>query len=448
MTLKEILFSLKENQAILHYNVSSLEQIKAGILAVKETKIPLIIGVSEGERDYLNPKLVKKIIDFYKEEENLQDLIFLNADHSKSLESAKRAIDLNYDSVLIDLSELDLEENIRQTRELINYRASKTIYPNDNRMSYPNDNRIKDNEKLVLKNLSYNIMRILFEIHNKLGTTFKEEQYKDAIADYLNRSSLRFEREKEINTSLEGIPIKGLRVDFVIENKIILEVKNKPIITKEDLRQCLRYLKSLNLPLAILVNFKKKKLEYRRVINPQTADYFKNENLFGYDSGSIFGRNSGNQIILIEGEVGKIEGKSEIQKEVEVKKENLTKVESALRFVKETKVDLLAISIGNVHGIVEKEPELDFERGREIAKAIKIPLVLHGASGLSIEKIKKCISIGFKIIHINTEFRKIWKEKLKEELEKETVVPYKIYDPVIEEIKKKIIYYQEEFFSK
>jgi fructose-bisphosphate aldolase class II len=278
MELKELIYSLKENQAILHYNVSSLEQIKAGISAVKETKIPLIFGVSEGERNYLNPELVKIIIDFYKEEENLQDLIFLNADHSKSLESAKKAIDLNYDSVLIDLSELDLEENIRQTKELINYRT--------------------------------------------------------------------------------------------------------------------------------------------------------NEN------------------ILIEGEVGKIEGKSEIQKEIEVKKENLTKVESALRFVEETKVDLLAISIGNVHGIVEKEPELDFERGREIAKAVKIPLVLHGASGLSIEKIKKCISIGFKIIHINTEFRKIWKEKLKEELEKETVVPYKIYEPVIEEIKKKIIYYQEEFFSK
>jgi fructose-bisphosphate aldolase, class II len=278
MSLKELIYSFKENQAILHYNVSSLEQIKAGILAVKETKKPLIFGVSEGERNYLNPELVKRIIDFYKEEENLQDLIFLNADHSKSLESAKKAIDLNYDSVLIDLSELELEENIKQTKELVNYRADKNI--------------------------------------------------------------------------------------------------------------------------------------------------------------------------LIEGEVGKIEGKSEIQKEVEVKKENLTKVEDALKFVEETKVDLLAISIGNVHGIVEKEPELDFERGREIAKVVKIPLVLHGASGLSIEKIKKCISIGFKIIHINTEFRKIWKEKLEEELEKETVVPYKIYEPVIEEIKKKIIYYQEEFFSK
>jgi len=274
MNLKELILSLKENQAILHYNVSTFEQIKAGILAVKETNIPLIFGVSEGERNYLSPDLIKEIVDFYKK--NLP--VFLNADHSKSFESAKQAIDLNYNAVLFDGSELSLDENIKITKELVNYR--------------------------------------------------------------------------------------------------------------------------------------------------------------------------GNKDILIEGEVGKIEGKSEIQKEVEVKKENLTKVEEAVRFVEETKVDLLAVSIGNIHGITEKEPELDFKRGREIAQAVKIPLVLHGASGLSLEKIKKCISIGFKIIHLNTEFRKIWKEKLIEEIKKETVTPYKILEPVVEEIKKKIIYYQAEFFSK
>jgi enolase len=76
-----------------------------------------------------------------------------------------------------------------------------------------------------------------------------------------------------------------------------LEVKNKPLLTKEDLRQVLRYLKSLNLPLVILVNFRKKKLEYKRIINPNIADYFKNEEfekLFGHNSGSSFGPDSGN----------------------------------------------------------------------------------------------------------------------------------------------------------
>lgn len=277
MDLKEIIYSLKENQALLHYNISTFEQIKAGILAVQETKIPLIFGVSEGERNYLNQALVKKIIDFYREEENLEGLIFLNADHSKSFDSAIKCLNLGYDEVLIDGSELNLEENIRLTRKITLARAERKT--------------------------------------------------------------------------------------------------------------------------------------------------------------------------LIEGEIGFLPGKSEIQKEVvEIKKEYLTDPEEALRFVEETKVDLLAVSIGNVHGILPYEPQLDFERGKKISELVKIPLVLHGASGLSLINIKRCISIGFKIIHINTEFRKIWKEKLIEELNKDTVTPYKILDNVVLRLKEEIIKYQKSFF--
>ncbi len=172
--------------------------------------------------------------------------------------------------------------------------STRIILPNNLPELY---DRISNNEKLVLKDLSYKLMYILFDVHNKLGTSFKEEQYKNAIADYLNKSGLKFEREKQISADFKGLIIKGLRVDFIIENKIILEVKNKPLLTKEDLRQVLRYLKSLNLPLAILVNFRKKKLEYKRIINPNIADYFKDEEsekLFGHNSGRAFGQYSGN----------------------------------------------------------------------------------------------------------------------------------------------------------
>jgi tagatose 1,6-diphosphate aldolase GatY/KbaY len=143
----------------------------------------------------------------------------------------------------------------------------------------------------------------------------------------------------------------------------------------------------------------------------------------------------------------KIEGKSEIQNEVEVKEEYLTKIETAVKFVEDTKVDLLAVSIGNIHGITDKEPELDIERGREIAETVKIPLVLHGASGLSLEKIRKCIQVGFKIVHFNTEFRKIWKDNLLKSLEKETITPYKILPSVVETLKIKIIDYQKKIFN-
>jgi ketose-bisphosphate aldolase len=277
MKLKEILSNLKNNQALLHYNVSTFEQIKAGIEAVKETKIPLIFGVSEGEREYLGEELVRKILDFYEQDENLKDLIFLNADHCKSLKSAINAINLNYDAVLFDGSDFNTEDNIKITKEIVIYKEDKDI--------------------------------------------------------------------------------------------------------------------------------------------------------------------------LIEGEVGKIEGKSEIQNEVEVKEEHLTKIETAVKFVEDTKVDLLAVSIGNIHGITDKEPELDIERGREIAETVKIPLVLHGASGLSLEKIRKCIQVGFKIVHFNTEFRKIWKDNLLKSLAKETITPYKILPSVVEALKIKIIDYQKKIFN-
>jgi GxxExxY protein len=178
----------------------------------------------------------------------------------------------------------------------LNDRIESTQIKRPNNIPKLNE-RISNDEKLVLKDLSYKLMHILFDVHNKLGASFKEEQYKNAIADYLNKLGLKFEREKEISADFKGLIIKGLRVDFIIENKIILEVKSKPLLTKEDLRQVLRYLKSLNLPLAILVNFKKKKLEYKRIINPAIADYFKNEKLeelFGQYSGSSFGPDSGN----------------------------------------------------------------------------------------------------------------------------------------------------------
>jgi fructose-bisphosphate aldolase, class II len=127
MKLKEILSNLKNNQALLHYNVSTFEQIKAGIEAVKETKIPLIFGVSEGEREYLGEGLVRKILDFYEQDENLKDLIFLNADHCKSLKSAINAINLNYDAVLFDGSDFNTEDNIKITKEIVIYKKDKDI---------------------------------------------------------------------------------------------------------------------------------------------------------------------------------------------------------------------------------------------------------------------------------------------------------------------------------
>lgn len=286
MTSKEIIEEIrKKKRALLHYNVATFEQFKAGIEAIKITKIPLIIGVSEGERNYFGINYIEDLIDEAKEK---GINVFLNADHCKSLKSAKEAIDYKFDFVLFDGSELDFNENILRTKKIIEYRNKK------------------------------------------------------------------------------------------------------------------------------------------------------------------------NKETLIEGETGYIIGHSDIKETIELKEEYLTSPELALEFVEKTKVDLLAISVGNIHGIPEKirfkgknlkKPKLDFERIKKIKEVVKIPLVLHGGSGLSKNDFLKAIENGISIIHINTEFRKIWKKELERNLKKETVIPYKILDKVVEKLTKRIIYYQKLFYK-
>jgi len=82
MENREVLNILKKGRALLHYNVATFEQFKAGIEAVKETKIPLIIGVSEGERKYFGINYIEDLVDEAKEK---GIKVFLNADHCKSL---------------------------------------------------------------------------------------------------------------------------------------------------------------------------------------------------------------------------------------------------------------------------------------------------------------------------------------------------------------------------
>ena len=286
MELRDLLESIKnKNRALLHFNVATYEQFKAGIEATKETKIPLIIGVSEGERNYLGINYIEDLI-YEAKEKGIN--VFLNADHCKSIKSAKEAIDHKFDSVLFDGSELDFKQNILRTKEVVNYR-------------------------------------------NKISKT-----------------------------------------------------------------------------------------------------------------------------TLIEGEIGYLVGHSDVEKIAELKEEYFTDPEVAEEFVNKTKIDLLAISVGNIHGIpdkikfkgkIYKKPKLDFQRIKLIKEKVKIPLVLHGGSGLGRKDFILAIESGISIIHINTDFRILWKKELLKNLKQKTNVPYKILDKVVEKLKRKIIYYQKLFWN-
>ncbi len=300
--LREIIADAEKRRvAIGHFNISEITALKAIVRAAKEIKVPVIVGVSEGERDFVGVKQIAALIKSLREEdsENAGGYpIFLNADHTKSLEKIKEAVEAGFDAVMFDGSKLPLEENIKKTKEVVEY----------------------------VKNFS---------------------------------------------------------------------VSRHP---------------------------------------PTSGD------------------------ILVSAELGYIRGTSSILRTSDVhriKKEDLTKIEEAEQFVKETGVDLLAPAVGNIHGIVAQNnadmtqidadnPPLDIKRIKEIKKVVGIPLVLHGGSGIKDEEILAAIDAGISIIHINTEVRLAWRKGLESALKdnKEEISPYKILssseEAVYEVVKKRL----------
>lgn len=135
-----------------------------------------------------------------------------------------------------------------------------------------------------------------------------------------------------------------------------------------------------------------------------------------------------NPDIVVEAEIGFIGKSSKLLDHIPEGVGRFTLVEEALSFVKETGIDMLAPAVGNVHGMVKGgEPDLNIERINEISKAVGIPLVLHGASGNSVEDIKNSIKAGISIVHINTELRVAYKGGIMKFLQEnpDEIAPYK-----------------------
>jgi len=124
-SLREIIEdSEKRKVAIGHFNIANLELLKAIAEAALELNVPVIIGTSEGEREFIDVHEAAALIKSLREDHNQE--IFLNADHTRSLEKVKEAIDAGYDAVLFDGARLPLEENIEITKKVVEYAKSKS----------------------------------------------------------------------------------------------------------------------------------------------------------------------------------------------------------------------------------------------------------------------------------------------------------------------------------
>lgn len=121
--------------------------------------------------------------------------------------------------------------------------------------------------KIIYPKLSYEIYGICFKVHNELGKFRNEKQYADAIERILIEKNIKYLREKPLPISFNGEKDRRNIPDFIIEDTIILDLKAKRIISKEDYYQMKRYLISSEMKLGIIVNFRQNYLNPKRVLN-------------------------------------------------------------------------------------------------------------------------------------------------------------------------------------
>lgn len=120
---------------------------------------------------------------------------------------------------------------------------------------------------LFHKEESYEIIGICMDVHNYLGPGFLEVVYKDALEVEFRRAGIPYTREREYEVVYKDIVLPHLfYADFVVYDKIVLEVKGKKNLFDEDLAQCINYLKVSENKLCLLVNFGEPKLNYKRVV--------------------------------------------------------------------------------------------------------------------------------------------------------------------------------------
>jgi fructose-bisphosphate aldolase, class II len=125
-TLRNVLTrSEKEGVALGHFNVSDLVLLKAVLAAATEIKVPVLVGASEGEREFFGTRDLAALVKSMREESDVP--IFLNADHTHSLAKAVEAVRAGFDSVVADFSALPFAENVARTKEAVE--ALKAINP-------------------------------------------------------------------------------------------------------------------------------------------------------------------------------------------------------------------------------------------------------------------------------------------------------------------------------
>ena len=121
---------------------------------------------------------------------------------------------------------------------------------------------------LLYPELSFQIIGCSFEVHNSLGFGFKESIYQKALALAFKEKNISFIEQVQYQVKFKEQVLEKRYFDFVVESMIVVEIKRDTKFSKANIDQTIDYLKTSNLKLAILINFGKEGVIYKRLINP------------------------------------------------------------------------------------------------------------------------------------------------------------------------------------
>lgn len=126
------------------------------------------------------------------------------------------------------------------------------------------------------EDLTHKIIGCAMKVHSILGNGFQEVIYQRALAIEMEKKGLGFKREMEMSIFYDGIDIGTRRVDFFVEEFIMVELKALIKLEEVHLAQAMNYCQAYNLPIGLLINFGSKSLEFKRVYNlnhPENKEY-------------------------------------------------------------------------------------------------------------------------------------------------------------------------------
>ena len=127
-----------------------------------------------------------------------------------------------------------------------------------------------EKNSLVESGLTGEVIGTAMEVHSQLGPGFLESVYEEALAVEFELKGIKFQKQKELPVFYKGRTIKQFVCDFVVENKVIVELKAVKQIGEIEKLQVINYLKASGYEIGLLFNFGDKSLEWKRLINTKS----------------------------------------------------------------------------------------------------------------------------------------------------------------------------------